>query len=350
MIMPKTVRDKVVEQRAQRQLKQGTLAKMAGVSQSTVCLMEKGITGVSEENTWKILAALDLKEEGWKALHSTHPWGEWLTPGQAAELLGTTAPKIMSLAYHQQIAGARLSPEGNWWIPAYHPRDPRRTVAIDFVHGTGNQYVTPSLKEKQDAETGHYTKEFFLHQGIVVLHIEKGDTQQYQWTIEANEGGEWRKIQEETLPKGVDSSIHILRVSEDDKADTRPGPHRVQIACQDTSRLTWTQPAPQSGWSQLTNTTQDPEEEQPMAEAGPWLFGPTLPTGHNVTAHIRTTEEAEIQVEAFATDGAHIKTIYDGTPSHRTVTVDTELDPEKEYVMTISAKSDWHIDWVKQTT
>ena len=206
MILPENTRERIIEERRKRGLSQSALARLAGVSQASVSSMETGTTGVSERNLNAMITQLGLETEIKEALRTMQPPGEWLTPGQVAHSKRTSEMSVIQMAQQGRTPEARNTEDGNWWILAtYHMEDPRRLVIIDALTGLGNQYT---VQANQDPENQH-TREFFLHEGIAVFHIEKGDAQKYKLQMERQEEESWQEVWAEELDQHSEAAISM---------------------------------------------------------------------------------------------------------------------------------------------
>ena len=344
MILNDTARQRFKEARTAAGLTQGQLAKASGVSQSTICVIERGTTGASRNAIQKLADHLNIELDDNEDIQSER-MPRWTSIRQTSERTGIHPDRIADLARNGQIPGAERLRSGRWLIPETFGPDNMQPVILDSLTGLGNQY-TAKNQPKGDTK---FSKDLLLREGIMVIHTELNGPGYCNLTL-TREGTEGQvPIATEQLSTSTEALLRILRVRDEETPHTSPGPHLITVSAEGDWAITWVQPQPATGW--LTILDDRPGRET-LWPAGLHLMGPTSPRATARTPSLRALndgEETDVTIEAYAVDGSHITSATGTAKPRERAPTDISLQPGHEYALLLASHKPWIFGFIQST-
>jgi transcriptional regulator with XRE-family HTH domain len=358
------------EARGKRGISQQKLAEESGTSQTAVSFAETGSRPVSRNALTKILTFLDMnpgnlpetetrtqeqtgqrrpnraeRRRAERTASGPRPGGATRKLSRREEMAQLERHLARTLLIWSKISEVRDLGDGNWHIPegTKTPEEIQREAARS---GNFDQYSI-----KKNGENGEIIE---LREGLVILNVEKPGpgrlrvelvpetTRQTDptWSFESERE---RDTEVKHLPvrNTADGDARVL----DEKTQSLiPGFYRVRAEADTPWRLTWTQPAQGAGWLDLIE--EEPRGNPGWGDPGLYIGGPTAPNWTRVRVRAVQETPAHLDVSAHPVDGSEPVVVLSRNVGPETLTLETDLDPDGEYMIEILARAKWDVWFV----
>ena len=372
--MNRNLSQTIREAREKRGISQKKLAEEARTSQTVVSFAETGKQPVSRSALTKILTSLDIdpgdlpetetkpeeqtgqrppnrgeRRQAERAASNPRPAGAARKLSKREKTAQLERHLERTLLIWSQMSGIRNLGDGNWHIPngTKTPEEIQQEAAR-----SGN------LDQDSPQENGEIIELIELREGLAILSVEKpGPGSLRVELVPENQhmrqaGPAWSFESE----RERDAEIHHLPVRNTAGGDVRgpdektrsllPGLYRVRAEADTPWRLTWTQPAQGAGWLDLIE--EEPRDNPGWGDPGLYTGGPTAPNWTKVRVRAIQETPAHMDVSAYPVDGSEPVVVLSCAVGPETLTLETDLDPDGEYMIAVLARAKWDLWFVPE--
>ena len=342
-------------ERTRQGLSQRTLAKAIGMSPPIISWAETGKEPISRSAMTKIVSTLGLNPEDYPELQ---PDSE-ATPRAARR----KPRKAHSKSPAPTVPANRDDEVGR--VTRMLERDLRiwsRMSAVRQIHAD-TWRIPPDTKLPEEicrdaTRGGEYTQQpteaegalIELRNGLVLFRITKtGPGHCAMHLIPADLHGPraapaW--TYQSTRPTRAEDILQYHPVRDDAyETSVNPGTYRIEAEADVDWNFRWIQTEPGTGWVNIIE--EEPRQDPGWSKPGLYASGPTAPTWTQLKVKVRQAAKEPMEVEAYALDGSGTVSIIKGLVGPEIVTMDAPFDPNKEYIISIHARSEWDLYFVR---